>query len=144
MSAKVISLFSKKEIKTYSDEEVFFDVTDSVIDDWRKYAVLNKLNDYITSKIPEYARFLEGNNYTSDLNAISHVEQMLNMSISIKWPGTSKSENPHGWVSGFYLENKIFHTPIVMSSEAYARAMCVVLYISFKNRINMLNKKENK
>lgn len=117
---------------------VFYDVYEDVIGDWQRHAVRNRLNEYIISKLPSFLRIVPNADYTSDLNALAAIELKLEMKISLFWPGGT-SANPYGWIGGFHKNGKIFTTPADMSSEAYARALNIILYLTFEHQMKTLS-----
>lgn len=119
--------------------DIFMDVTDEVVSEWQKAAVNNRLSEYIAKKIPAFARGPKSSDYVNDLNVIASVEQKLNMKLAVFFPGCTPN-NKIGWLVAFHREKEIFSTPPDMASESMARALNVVLYVSFENVMKTLGR----
>ena len=126
-------------LKETSDAEVYHDIFENIITDWQKAAVANRLSEYIASKVPYFQRGPANTDYANDLNALSTLEQKLDLKVSLFWPGGT-SINPYGWLAGFHANGQIFTTPADMSSEANARALNIVLYFTFKLNLQNLGR----
>jgi hypothetical protein len=122
-----------------TNHEIFQDMFENVIGDWQKYAVKNKLNKFITSKLPATAVGADGADYVNDLNAISAAEQKLGMMIAVFCPGATHT-NLHGWVAAFHRGKEIFSTPADMASEASARSLNIVLFVVFTATLKTLGR----
>jgi hypothetical protein len=112
-----------------SVNDIFHEVFEDVMSHWQKYAVRNRLNEFISNKIPSFIRGEGTADYTSDLNALSAIELKLEMRVTLFWPGGTTA-NPYGWIAGFHKDDNIFTTPADMSSEANARALNILLYLT--------------
>jgi hypothetical protein len=123
-------------VKTVDD--VFADVYEDIIGEWQRYAIRNRLNEFITSKIPASLRTIPEADFTNDLNALAAVENKLQLRVSLFWPGGTTA-NPYGWIAGFHKDTKIFTTPADMSSEANARALNILLYLGLENQLRSLS-----
>lgn len=121
------------------NQEIFQDVYEDVSGEWQRYAIKNKLNEYMASVLPNYALSNNLANYISDLNVISEVEQKLNMKVAVFYPGCSNS-NPYGWLAAFHYGDEIFSTPADMASEANARALNILLYLNFSFTMKSLGR----
>ena len=124
------------EVRT--TDMVFYDVFDDIIGDWQRFAVRNRLNEYIISKLPFFLKGPPSTDYISDLNALSAIELKLDIKVALFWPGTTTA-NPIGWIAGFHKDGKIFTTPADMSSEGYARALNILLYMGLENQLRSLS-----
>lgn len=122
-----------------SDAEIFQDVQEDIMGDWQRAAVKNRLSEYIASKLPSFIRGPEGTDYANDLNALSQVEQKLNLQVAIFYPGCTFS-NPIGWLVSFHRGEDIFSTSSDMASEANARALNILLYLSFEMQMKSLGR----
>ena len=127
-------------VKVLTIGEIYQEVFEQVVDDWRKFAVKNRLNEFIISKIPDPNKSLVDIDYTCDLNALSALEQKFNIKVSLFWPECT-SANPYGWIAGFHKDGVIFTTPSDMSSEAYARALNILLYLGLEHRLLSMKSK---
>lgn len=124
-------------VRVKTEAEIFEDAFMMVVDDWHRAAVRNKLNAYIDNKIPSFLKCPAGTDYTSDLNALSVIERKLDLKIALFWPGCTTA-NPIGWIAGFHRGAKIYTTPADMVSEASARAINIVLYLTFEYHLKSL------
>lgn len=125
-------------VKLRTNIDIFHDVYEGVIADWQRHATANRLNEYICSLIPAYAR----GSYTdiaNDLNAASMIEQKLEMKVAIFYPGCTIN-NPYGWLVAFHKGTEIFSTPPDMASEANARALNIVLFLIFGSTMKSLGR----
>ena len=113
-----------------TNREIFQTVSDTVLSDWQQAAVKNRLSDFIWHKLPPSAQGRLGTDYANDLNAIAIIEQKLDLKIALFSPGSTKN-NPYGWLAAFQRDDEIFTTPADIVSEANARALNVVLFVSF-------------
>ena len=147
MTAKILE-FKHKEVKQgtakadsapkiLTTREIFQNVTDAVLIDWQSAATKNRLNEYITSKIPPRFAAHNGADYVNDLNSIATVEQKIDLPIAIFFPGATPS-NQYGWLVAFHREKEMFTTPADMASEATARALNIVLFLSFELELRSL------
>lgn len=150
MTAKIIQFRPpKKDTQSPNDakgksvpktpREIFQDVTDDVLTEWRAAAIGNRLSEYIASKIPPTARVGTNADYVNDLNVLSRVEQKIGIAPAIFGPGCT-ANNPIGWGAAFFIEREIFNTPPDMASESIARALNVVLFATYHKTLKTLNK----
>lgn len=121
-----------------SNSQIFADVFEDIIDEWRKSAERNRLNEYVASKVPPSCQEA-GADYLNDLNILSRIERRLKMQVATFSPG-ALSFNANGWISGFTLGSETFTTPTEMWSEATSRALLIVLYIRFKAVMNSIGR----
>jgi hypothetical protein len=124
-------------VRVKTEAEIFQDTFEDVLTDWQRAAVRNKLNNYIDSKLPIFLKCPTGTDYTSDLNALSVIERKMDLKIALFWPGCT-SANPIGWIAGFHRGATIYTTPSDMVSEAAARAINIVLYLTFEYHLKSL------
>ena len=127
-----VSKPAKTKLRTLN--EIYQDVFDDVISNWRNFAVKNRLNDYIRDKIPLTAKINDIADYVNDLNVISSVERKIQIKTIIVSPGATHS-NPHGWLVSFSISDSVFSTPPDMASEANARALALVLFLTFTREL---------
>lgn len=128
-----------KPASALTEQEIFQDVVENVLTDWQAHAAKNRLNEFITFKIPPQFRAADGADYVSDLNAIAAVEKKLDLHLAIFFPGTTPS-NTYGWLAAFQRGKETFTTPADMASEATARALNIVLYLSFDFMLKSLGR----
>lgn len=117
--------------------EIFDDVYCDIIDQWQAYAAKNKLNEFIRNKISVPARGPVGADYVGDLNVLSDVERKLGMKVAVFYPDTT-TQNPHGWLVGFHYDTEVYSAPPLMASEAYARALNILLYVGLEDQLKKL------
>ena len=120
-----------------TNHEIFQDIFEDVIEDWRRYASKNRLNEFIRGKLPPTVDAGIGADYVNDLNIIAATEQKLHMMITVFCPGFTDN-NPYGWIAAFQRKNEIFSTPADMVSEANARALNVVLFVLFNSYLKTI------
>jgi hypothetical protein len=125
-------------VKLRTNIEIFQDVYEGVIADWQRFATMNKLNEYICGLIPSHVRgaFTD---VLNDLNAISVIEQKLDMKVAVFYPGCTMN-NPYGWLVAFHRGKEIYSTPPDMASEANARALNIILYLVFGSTMKTLGR----
>jgi hypothetical protein len=111
-----------------SNREIFEEITEDAMGEWVRHAIKNRLNEYITRKLPHYVKG-ENVDYVNDLNALSNLEQKLDMKVAVFYPECCN--NPYGWIASFKHRDEIFTTPPNLASEANARALNIVLFVSF-------------
>lgn len=122
-----------------SDIEIFTDVLNDVMGEWQTAAIANGLSEYICSKIPSYARGPKSSDYVGDLNVISSVETKLELSPSIFAPGATPA-NAVGWLVTFRLTEEVLASTPPMVTEAMARALNIVLAVSFEKQKKLLGR----
>ena len=123
-----------------TNQDVFREVNERVLDQWEKYAALNKLNAFIHSKIPAFARGAANADYLNDLNVISDVEQKLGMRVIMLYPDVVMSDNQHNWLVGFKRGIDVYSTSVTGSSEAHARTLNVLLYLGLEFKLKKMNR----
>ena len=138
MTGKIIDFVQAKKNKSEpkaqvksppSPEDLFLDIYEDIIGEWQKKAISNSLNEFIHSRIPSYVKS-DSANYVGDLNVLSTIEQKLKMIVSVFYPSVTPA-NPHGWLVGFHYDNRVYSAPSIMASELYARALNILLFVSF-------------
>lgn len=122
-----------------TSKEVFGEVSLNVMEDWTHYAGANRLNMYIASRLTALTKGPADSDYANDLNAISLVEQRLQLAYEVVAPGFG-SNTSEGWVASFQRGSETFTVPTYMASEAAARALNVVLYVSFDIQMKSLGR----
>jgi len=122
-----------------TDAEIFTDCFEDVTGEWQRAATKNRLNEFFLSKLPSFMHGQKGTDYMSDITALSVIEQRLEIKVALFWPGCT-SANPIGWIAGFHANGGIFTTPPDMASEAAARAMNILLYLSFEYNLKSLGR----
>lgn len=137
LSDKPIEKFPVSTIQ--SNNELFQETAEYLIDEWKKNAVKNCLNEFVASKIPEYAKSVKSADYVNDLNVISSVEQKLKITVSVFYPGCT-AHNPYGWLASFHNGIEVFTTPTDMASEANARALNIIFYLSFMAKLKKIGR----
>lgn len=125
--SNVIDLFAgrRKPAAKLSVEELARKCSEEISDNWERFARNNRLNDYFLSSVPSWAT--RTINYLADLNAVSTVENKINLSILLNAPGTSPSSHL-GWVASFELQGVRVESPVMMC-EAYARCFNILLFL---------------
>lgn len=127
-----------KRLLTTSD--IFNDVYEGLIGDWQAAAAKNKLSEFIERRLPKYARSVSQQaDYVSDLNVIAGVERALGMKVAVFYPECTSS-NPYGWLAVFHRGKEVFTTAPDMASEAAARALNILLYLSFEEQLKQLGR----
>lgn len=117
--------------------EVFIVLNETIQGEWAAHAARNRLKEYFESKLPANARGQKGTDYLNDLNALSNVEQRLDMEVLVFYPRCTPS-NPYGFLAGFHIGEEIFSTPPDISSEANARALNILLYLALTRHLRSL------
>lgn len=125
--ADIIDMFSRRKAlpEIPSVEELAAKCVDEISENWERFAKNNRLNDYFLTSVPVWA--LPQVNYLSDLNAISSVENKINLSLFLNAPGTS-ANSKLGWVASSQINGVKVETP-VMVCEAYARCFNILLFL---------------
>jgi hypothetical protein len=119
--------------------DIFKEVTDDVLGEWSRAAARDQLNEYIGSKIPAKARLKTDAEYIKNLNALSMIEQKLDMKVALFYPGCTAA-NPIGWMAAFHRGKEVFTTVPDMASEGHARSMNLVLSIAFLATLKSLGR----
>ena len=126
--ADIIDFTAKRKQRTALQpaatfEEVVFDTTEGLLDDWERMARKNKLNEFFIAALPHFVDQKSKVNFMKDLNAIADLEKNLGVAFVIGAPGTL---NPGqvGWVVQFSIGDNIITTPD-MAAEGYARCFAV-------------------
>ena len=133
------NIVPSKPTKLKTEFEIFQDVFDEVVADWQSYASKNRLNEYIASKIPPKAKLDSSTDYFNDLNAISKVEQKLDIKSVIFCP-TVTMTNPYGWMVSFHVGKQVYSTSPDMATESAARAFAVLLFLKFTRTLDSLGR----
>jgi hypothetical protein len=133
----------KKDIRPVVTEEllnnIFNEVSSDTLSEWSLAAKNNKLNDYFTSKIPPLARGARGIDYINDLNALSIVEQKLQLVINVSVIHFSKQPQwSVSFVTTMFDISKAYTIPL-MHTEYLARALNILIYLSFLKTTKSLN-----
>lgn len=129
----------KSLVRKKSNFDIFADVTEEVLGEWQRYAVQDRLSEFVSLKLPAQLRGAITRNFSGDLNVISELEQKLGMKVAVFYPGCNPS-NIYGWQAMFHRDKEIFGTPPDMASEATARALNVTLYITFIETLHSLGR----
>lgn len=124
-------------IKT--NQDIFQETWEDVWHDWQSSASKNRLNLFIESKIPSFAKGADNADYLNDLNVIAHAEQKLGMLVTVAGPKVTAS-NPETWIVGFHRGTELFTSSPDLPSEANSRALNVLLFLSFSFRMKKLNR----
>lgn len=132
-------VFAKSVVKLRTNQEIFQDVIEDVLGDWQRFAVKNRLNEFIAGKLPTHAKGRPDDDYCNDLNILSKVETKLGMKVAVFYPGCTHN-NTYGWLVAFHRGNEIYTTPPDMASEANARALNVVLCLAFEHTMKTLGR----
>lgn len=152
MSAKVLEFSAKRQPLAKPDPaaptvkrlltttDIFNDVYEGLIGDWQVAAAKNKLSEFIERRLPKYARSPDPlADYVGDLNVISGAERALGMRVAVFYPECTLS-NPYGWLAVFHRGKEVFTTAPDMASEAAARALNILLYLSFEEQLKQLGR----
>lgn len=154
MTAKIIQFKSSKKKKSddpkpeekLTNFQIFVDVLEDVLLQWQSAATKNKLNEFIRLKLPpnlvgDLYKENPYNDFINDLNIISTVEQKLGIRVAVFYPNCTVN-NPYGWTATFrYSDTEIYSTPPDMVTEANARALNILLYLSFNVILKSLGRK---
>ena len=122
-----------------TNHDIFSEVTEDVLGEWQRYAVQNRLSEYVSGKLPARVRGPVLSDYVNNLNLLSETEQKLGMKVAIFYPGCTLN-NTYGWLVAFHRGKEIFSTPPDMATEAIARALNIVLYVSFIETLHTLGR----
>lgn len=126
------------DVEAKSNIEIFRDVMEDVLGEWQQAAVRDQLDAYIIGKLTPRMKISKGK-FLDDLNLLSKVEKKLDMRVASFCPGASPA-NPIGWLAAFHRGTEIFATPPDMASEAAARALNIVLFVSFERTLKTLDR----
>lgn len=121
----------RKQVTKLSVSDIVINVTNDIENAWGKFAINNKLNEYIITCLPSWCSTTV--NYLEDLNAISKVEQKINLEPSVSAPGFG-GDQQLGWISAFRIEGKVISSPF-MATEQYARAFAILLFLKVKREL---------
>jgi hypothetical protein len=153
MTAKVIQFKSKEDRKprtkkqppdifAKTDNDIYRDTLEDVLGEWQAAAARDQINEYIASKLPSSVKMKDDMDYINNLNALSMIEQKLKMRLGIFYPGCTTA-NKIGWIAAFHIGKVAYTTPPDMASEGYARAICIVLFVTFEKHMKSLGRKIN-
>lgn len=117
--------------------DVFLDCRDDIIGEWQRNAVQNNLNEYFFSKLPHNARPPKNSDCVNSLDILGSIEQKLEMIVASFYPGGTPN-NVYGYLAAFTFKGEIYTTPPDIMSEANARAMNVLFYLSFIKQMESL------
>lgn len=126
--------------KLITNQDIAQDVYERVMQQWEEAAAKNRLNDFIESKIPSYARGADKADYVGDLNVVAGVEQKLGMKITMCYPAVTQS-NPNGWIVGFHRENEAFSVAPDFASEASTRALAILVFLGVEFKMKKMKRK---
>lgn len=135
MIAKIYNFTKPKKqppkSKPPTTEEIFEEVVEILLVDWRKYAIQNKLNEFFLSKLPSHFKPSKQCDIVNDLNELSEIEIRLGIDVVLTWPTKDA-----GWVAGFNIGEATF-LPLRngIASEANSRAFNILVFFNFSNRI---------
>jgi hypothetical protein len=132
-------VYARSVTKLRTNQEIFQDVIEDVLGDWQRFAVKNRLNEFIAGKLPSHVKGRLDDDYCNDLNILSKVEVKLGMKVAVFYPGCTIN-NTYGWLVAFHRGTEIFTTPADMASEANARALNIVLYLAFEHTMKTLGR----
>lgn len=119
-----------------TNQQILMDVAEDLMGEWQQAAVGNRLSEYIGKKIPAFARGPKMCDYVNDLNVISNVEAKLNMKLTIFFP----TEGQNGWLVATHVGDEVYSAPPNLPSEAMARALNIVLFVSYTNALKTLGR----
>ncbi len=141
MTAKIyqFKIPPKDPVVEKSNREIYADVFEDVLGEWQRSALRDQLNEYIASKLPPKFRKGTVPNYVNDLDRLSKLEQKLGISVTVFGPGGTTS-NPIGFMAAFQRGDELYATSPDMASESSARAMNIVLCLSFDKTLKSLNR----
>lgn len=122
-----------------TNQQVFQETWEDVLHDWQIHATKNHLSEFIKAKLPYFAQGPDNADYLNDLNVVVFAEQKLGMKVTMCYPGVTPS-NPDTWIVGFYHRNEVFTSSPEMMSEANARALNILLFLSFSYRMKKLKR----
>ena len=129
--SNVIDLASRRKKEKPSAKQIIEESVEDLQQNWEKFARLNRLNDFFISSTPNWSN--PDLNYLEDLDAISVVEQKINLILRMESPGFVP-ENRLGWTAAVRLDDLIITTP-PMPTEQYARTFLILLYLKVKREL---------
>jgi hypothetical protein len=153
MASKIVDLNLFKIVKAKAEEHFkntqsaespeedlkhrYIQVSAILLESWKEFAIGDNLNKFVMSHFKD--RLIDRTlNYTSDLNAVSKLEQHIKLYPIILGPGTTPSTSI-GWSAGFFMKGLLITTP-EFSSEVYARCFGLLLFAALsKRRSSFLN-----
>lgn len=115
-----------------TQEQVTQFCVDEILAHWEKFAANNRLNEYFISCTPSWSSSTV--NYLQNLEAISVIEQKIDLEPQITSPGFSGGEQYSGWGVQFKIAESIVSTPL-MASECYARCFGILLFLKLKREL---------
>lgn len=124
--ADIISLEAHRRKASPPVAELVQLAIDDLVDDWARFAKVNRLNDFFTDAAGVWTE--AGVSYLSDLNAIAAIEGKVGLLPIIRAPIT---EEQLGWQAAFYTKTTKVHTPN-LPFETYARCFNVLLFLKLK------------
>ena len=123
-----------------TNQDVFNEVREDILDRWEKHSSKNTLSAFIHSKIPAHVRGAVNADYLNDLNIISSVEKKLEMRVIMFYPDAVTPDNQHNLLVGFKRGKDVFSTPAINESEAHARALNILLYLGLEFKLKKMNR----
>lgn len=124
----------KKPIEPPSLEVLASRCSEEISENWERFARNNRLNDFFLSSTPVWS--LPHINYLSDINAISIIENKINLALLLNAPGTAGASQI-GWVAAFEIKGIRIETPYMMC-EAYARCFNILLFLKLGRELTQL------
>ena len=128
--SNVIQLSHHRKDPEKEWESFLIESVDYLIGEWETAVRKNCLNEFFRT----YAYRTNDRNYTSDLNAISSLENDYSLGL-INYAPFSLSNHQTGWISAFKVFNKSVHTPEFVS-EAQARCFALLLFLRLKTFVS--------
>ena len=123
----VYSFLSKKQRAL----NTFDDVADDLMQHWHFYKNQNRLNEFIRTKFPEYLQPHPEVNLLEDLNAISQIEQRLNIENQITVASTVGDDGVSTRWTAAFKQDEIIYPTGNLESEAIARIVNVLNYLCY-------------
>lgn len=105
---------------------------EEILYDWEKMAKNNRLNEYFCSTAPSIMK--EGVGYLYDLNELSRIEHIIQLSPTILGPGTITTSQ-WGWVVRFTVKEPWQVSTPQLPSETHARAFAIILFMKMKRLV---------
>lgn len=124
--SNVIHLCDRRRNPEQEWNSLLIESVDYLISEWETAMRKNSLNEFFRT----FAFRSSNENYTTDLNAISRLEQDYKLSL-INYAPFSLSVNQTGWISAFKVGENSVHTPEFFS-EQHARCFALLLYLRLK------------
>lgn len=131
--ADIIQFKPKPKKLVITEEQIFNDIVETVIDEWAEAANKNKLLQYITSFLPECEE-----NPLYNLSVVADIERKISISTMVISPNFRDDGTHLGWSASFGYNSKIFALPIQLVSEQSARVMNAIVYVRFKAQLKSL------